>query len=72
MLNMDQNKIAEAINQQIISKYMQNICAVKNRVIKLYTVMPFTGAPNVSDPQTFAMIEDLSKFISSNYTSPNN
>jgi hypothetical protein len=72
MLNMDQNKLMEVINQCIISKYTQNICLVKSRFIKLFTTMPFTGAPNISDAQTIALIEDLDKFISSNYSSPNN
>lgn len=72
MLNMDQNKITEAINQQIINKYMQNICTVKTRMIKLYTAMPFSGAPNISDAQNIAIIEDLAGFLTKNYSSPNN
>jgi len=72
MLNMDQNKIAEVISQCIINKYMDNISLVKSRIIKLYTTMPYTGAPNISDARTIAMIEDLEKFVSGNYLSPNN
>lgn len=72
MLNMDQNKIAEVISQCIINKYMDNISLVKHRMIKLFTAMPYTGAPNISDPQTIAIIEDLKKFCEGNYTSPNN
>lgn len=66
MLNMDQNKIAEAISQCIINKYMDNITLVKYRIIKLFTVMPYTGAPNISDAQNIAIIEDLGKFVSGN------
>lgn len=72
MLNMDQNKIVELISEHIISKYMQNLSAVKSRIIKLYSSMPFTGAPNISDAQLIVLIEDLEKFVSSNYRSPNN
>ena len=72
MLNMDQNKIAEVISQCIINKYMDNITLAKHRIIKLFTVMPYTGAPNISDAQSIAIIEDLNKFIEGNYSSPNN
>jgi hypothetical protein len=72
MLNMDQNKIAEAISQCIINRYMDNITQVKYHTIKLFTVMPYTGAPNISDAQTIAVIEDLEKFVSGNYRSSNN
>jgi hypothetical protein len=72
MLNMDQNKIAEVINQCIVNRYMENITLVKYRLVKLFTVMPYTGAPNISDAQTIAVFEDLSKFVAGNYQSPNN
>ena len=72
MLNMDQNKVAEVINQCIVNRYMENITLVKYRLIKLFTVMPYTGAPNISDAQTLAVFEDLEKFIAGNYQSPNN
>jgi len=72
MLNMDQNKIAEVIGQCIINRYMDNICLAKHRIIKLFTVMPYTGAPNISDPQSIAVIDDLKKFVEGNYSSPNN
>lgn len=72
MLNMDQNKLVEVINQHIINKYMQNIFEVKTRSIKLYSVMPYTGAPNISDAQTISIIEDIKKFVSNNFTISNN
>ncbi len=63
MFNLDQNKLMEAINQSVINKYMQNILLVKAEIMKLYPCFPFTGAPNVSDAQRYAMIKDLPKFI---------
>ncbi len=72
MLNMDQNKLVEVINQFIITKYTENITTVKSRTIKLFTVMPYTGAPNISDVQKISMIEDLEKFVALNYTVSNN
>ena len=72
MLNMDQNKIAEAISQCIINRYMENVTLVKYRIIKLFTAMPYTGAPNISDAQNIAIIEDLEKFVSGNYQSSKN
>jgi hypothetical protein len=72
MLNMDQNKIAEVISQCIINRYMDNIYLAKHRIIKLFTVMPYTGAPNISDPQSIAVIDDLKKFVEGNYSSLNN
>ena len=72
MLNMDQNKIAEAISQCIINRYMDNITQIKHRTIKLFTAMPYTGAPNISDAQNIAIIEDLAKFVAGNYRSSNN
>jgi len=72
MLNMDQNKIAEAISQCIINRYMENVTLVKHRIIKLFTTMPYTGAPNISDAQNIAIIEDLEKFVSGNCKSSKN
>ena len=72
MLNMDQSKIAEVIGQCIINRYMDNIYLAKHRIIKLFTIMPYTGAPNISDPQSIAVIDDLKKFVEGNYSSPNN
>jgi len=68
MLNMDQNKLVEAINHFIINKYAQNISSIKVKMIKLYSSMPYCGAPNVSDAQSIAIIEDLEKFVANNYT----
>jgi hypothetical protein len=72
MGNKDQVKIAEVINQCIISKYLKNISSVRSRLIKLYSTMPFTGAPNISDAQTFAMIQDYAQYLKNTYISPNN
>lgn len=72
MLNINQHKLVELINQFIISRYMQNIYLMKSKVIKLYSAMPYTGAPNISDPQTIAIIQELDKFVACNYTSSNN
>jgi hypothetical protein len=51
---------------------MNNVYLVKHRIIKLFTIMPYTGAPNISDPQSIAVIDDLKKFVEGNYSSPNN
>jgi hypothetical protein len=72
MFNLDQNKLMEAINQSVISKYTQNILLVKSEVIKLYSCFPFTGAANISDAQRFAMIKDMDKFIKEICSSSNN
>lgn len=72
MLNMDQNKLVEVINQFIVNKYMNNLSSVKSRMMKLYSIMPYTGAPNISDAQSIAIIEDLEKFVSLNFTICNN
>jgi hypothetical protein len=72
MLNMDQDMIAEAITRCIITKYMENIALTKHRMIKLFTTMPYTGAPNISDARNIAIIVDLKKFVSENYQSNNN
>jgi hypothetical protein len=64
--------IAEAISQCIINRYMENVTLVKYRIIKLFTVMPYTGAPNISDAQNIAIIEDFEKFVSGNYKSSKN
>ncbi|MFH1710390.1 MAG: hypothetical protein ABH860_04885 [bacterium] len=69
---MDQNKVAEMISQCIVNKYMDNVSLVKYRIIKLFTIMPYTGAPNISDAQNIAIIEDLEKFVSGNYRPSNN
>jgi len=72
MLNMDQNKLVEVINQYIINRYTQNITLAKSRIIKLFYCFPHTGAPNISEAINIAVIEDLNKFVSSTYTLSNN
>ena len=72
VMNMDQNKLMEAINQNIIGKYTQNVALVGSRIIKLFTCFPHTGAPNVSDPVNIALISDLEKFVKMICTSSNN
>jgi hypothetical protein len=51
---------------------MKNIAALKTRSIKLYSAMPYTGAPNISDAQKFSMIEDYTEYLKNTYVSPNN
>lgn len=72
MMNMDQNKLMEAINQNVITKYTHNVALVGSRVIKLFSCFPHTGAPNVSDAHTIALLTDLDKFIKAVCTSSNN
>lgn len=62
-MNMDQNKLMEAINQNVINKYTQNVALVGSRVIQLFSCFPHTGAPNVSDAHNIALLTDLEKFV---------
>jgi hypothetical protein len=72
MLNMDQNKLMEAINHSIINKYTSNIMLVKTDFIKLYTCFPHTGAANISDAHNIAVLKDLKKFLEAVHPCSNN
>ena len=61
---MDKSKVFQAINKFVTSKYIEKIITAKTKLLKLYTVFPYAGAPNWSDPQSFIMFEDLKSIIS--------
>jgi hypothetical protein len=63
MQNMDQNVLSEAIQLSIIQRYSANILGLRASHRKLYSCFPHTGAPNVSDATTIALIVELDKFI---------
>lgn len=67
---MDQAQVLEAINKFVLSKYIENMITAKTCLLTLYTVFPYSGAANISDPVKFIMIEDqksVISFIGANY-----
>ncbi|MBI5700859.1 hypothetical protein HZC34_03305 [Candidatus Saganbacteria bacterium] len=49
-------KVIEYINHHLMADYLQKLVNVKMGKITLFSVMPFTGAPNVSDPHYYIKI----------------
>lgn len=61
---MDKSKVLQAINKFVMSKYIEKMLTVKTSLLKLYTVFPYTGAANWSNPVSFIMIENLKSIVS--------
>ena len=58
---MDQAKAIEFINKSLIADYLQKLLHVKMEKLTLFTVFPYTAAPNYSDPQHLIMIPNVEK-----------
>jgi len=69
---MDQAKVLEAINKFVLGKYIENMITSETSLLTLFTVFPYTGAANISDPVKLIMIEDLKSVISFNGANYNN
>ncbi|HTY13959.1 MAG TPA: hypothetical protein VMD02_07245 [Candidatus Omnitrophota bacterium] len=59
---MDNAKVVEMLNQTVMTEYLQKLLGLKLNKLTLYPVFPITAAPNVSDPYSLIMIEDIQKF----------
>ncbi len=63
---MDNAKAIEAMEKITLHKYLEKLINSQMHKITLFRSFPQTGAPNLSDPVYFMMIDDISKMVSLN------
>ena len=66
MNTMDNAKAIEAMEKITLQKYLEKLITSQMHKITLFPSFPQTGAPNLSDPVYYIMIDDLSKMVSLN------
>jgi len=66
MNTMDNAKVMEALEKQTLFNYFDKLTNAAVSKLSLFSVFPFTGAPNLSDPHPIIKIEDLTKLIALN------
>lgn len=60
---MDNAKVIETLEKQTLFNYFEKLITTRIRKITLFSIFPYTSAPNLSDPRYFVMLEDLSKIV---------
>lgn len=66
MNTMDNAKAIQAMEKAALQKYLEKLISSEMRKITLFPVFSQTGAPNLSQPVYFALIDDLSKMVALN------
>jgi len=60
---MDQTKVLEYLNNSVSANYFESLTSAQVKKLVLFSCFPIVGAPNVSDPHYFALIENISCLI---------
>ena len=66
MKPMDNAKVIQTMEKQSLQKYLEKLINTRMHKTTLFTVFPYTGAPNYSNPVHFMIIDDLSKIVRMN------
>jgi hypothetical protein len=66
MNTMDNAKVIQAMEKFSLQKYLEKLINSEMHKITLFPVFSKTGAPNLSAPAYFVLIDDLSKMVSLN------
>ncbi len=66
MNTMDNAKAIETMEKITLHKYLEKLINSQMRKITLFPSFPQTGAPNLSEPVYFMMINDISKLAGLN------
>lgn len=66
MNTMDNAKVIKAMEKFAMQNYLEKLAGSEMRKLTLFTVLPFTAAPNLSNPVYFVMIDKAAKFVSLN------
>ncbi|KPJ67602.1 hypothetical protein AMJ44_07215 [candidate division WOR-1 bacterium DG_54_3] len=66
MKTMDHDKAIQAMEKFTLHKYLEKLINSSMHKVTLFPAFPKTGAPNLSDPAYFILIDDLSKIVSIN------
>ncbi len=66
MKAMDNTKAIEAMEKMSLQKYLEKLIHAPMHKVTLFPVFSQTGAPNLSTPVYFVIIDDLSKYVGLN------
>ncbi|MEE8637876.1 MAG: hypothetical protein V3T21_02410 [Candidatus Margulisiibacteriota bacterium] len=63
---MNNAKVIEAMEKFALQKYLKKLINSEMHKVTLFPIFSKTGAPNLSDPVYFVLIDDISKLVSLN------
>jgi len=66
MNTMDNAKVIKAMEKFAMQNYLEKLASSEMRKLTLFTILPHTAAPNLSNPVYFVIIDNASKFVSLN------
>lgn len=66
MNTMDNARVIEAIEKFTIFSYFEKLLNAKMHKVVLFSVFPYTAAPNLSDPHSLILIDDPEKIAALN------
>jgi len=61
MNTMDNAKVIETLEKQTLYNYFDKLIHAPMRKITLFSIFPFSAAPNLSDPRHFVILDDVAK-----------
>ncbi len=72
MNTMDSDKVMKAIEKFAFHSYLEKLAGAAMHKMTLFTIFSQTGAPNLSDPASFLLVDDLAKIVAVNSGAYNN
>lgn len=66
MNTMDNAKVIQAMEKFTLQKYLEKLINSEMRKLTLFPIFSQTGAPDLSHPAYFILIDDLSKIVAVN------
>ncbi|MFH1825803.1 MAG: hypothetical protein ABH823_00740 [bacterium] len=72
MQSMDNKKVIAVMEKLTLHKYLEKLLMAKMSKVTLFPVFSQTGAPNISEPVNYILIEDLKVISSLNTGAINN
>lgn len=72
MNTMDNAKVIKTIEKYAFHKYLEELVKADLTKVTVFSIFSQTGAPNLSDPRHFLMVDDLNKIIGLNSGAYNN
>jgi hypothetical protein len=72
MKSMDNTKVIKAMEKQSLQKYLEKIIETKMKKVTLFPIFSQTGAPNLFEPASIIILEDLTKLTELNIAASKN
>lgn len=66
MNTKDTKQLIKTVEQMSLQNYLERLIHAKLSKVTLYSRFPLTSSPNLSDPHSFIMIEDIAKIAGLN------